>query len=135
MAMAVHRPAQYNYITTAATCHWATALVLPALPFAMSAAITHLVPTAPLITYITARITLALLIAHPFLNVPHATIQHSLIALPAIRGITSMQDRLKAVTLSVEMESEYLLRDAMTITTQMEMAVLLLAQSKMVFFV
>jgi hypothetical protein len=135
MAMAVHRPARFNYIITATTWHWATVLVLPALPSAISAAITHLVPTAPPITYITALIIPALLIAHPSLNVPHATIQLSLIALPAIRGITSLQDRLKAATLSVETESEYLLRDVTTITTQMEMAVLLLAQSKMVFTV
>jgi hypothetical protein len=135
MAMAAHPPARFNYIITALTWYWATVAVLPALPFAMSAAITHRVPTAPPITHMTALIISALLIAHPSLDVPHATIQHSLIALPAMRDITSLQDRLKAASLSVETESEYLLRDVTTITTQMEMAVLLPAQSKMVFTV
>ena len=135
MAMAAHRPARFSYIITAPTCHWATVVVLPASAFAMSAAITHRVQTVPPITHITTLIIPALSIAQSSLSVPHATIQHSLIALPAIRGITSLQDRLKAATLSVETESEYLLRDVTTITTQMEMAVLLPAQSKMVFSV
>jgi hypothetical protein len=76
MAMAAHRPAPFNYIITAPTWHWATVVVLPASAFAMSAAITHRVPTASRITHMTALIIPVLLIAQSSLSVPHATIQH-----------------------------------------------------------
>ncbi len=130
MATVVHRLAPFSLIITALLRHWATVVVLPAFPSAMSAATVLPVPTVPPITHTTALIIPVLLIAQSSHNAPPATIQRSLIVLPAIRGITSLQGRLKAVTLSVETESEYLLRDVTTITTQMEMAVRLPAQSK-----